>query len=376
MKKLLSSVLALTFALSCFACVAGAESVNFEFDKNGKFTVLHISDPQDDRYPAHELNNFIKKAIEKANPDFIVISGDIVEDKRAGDISDDKIFQEGVVADGDYEKTLENVKIAVDAVFSPIEETGIYYAVTMGNNDYKSGISNEDWLKIFASYPHCITVDESTDAEGKIDQYLEIKKNASDEAGFGLWLLDNGKDFTDGQKEWFKNKETGAVPSIVFEHVPTDDVGNLYEKCNIWDKGALLGDGGLYRLNPDIASGIYYTVAEPGTTTDEFLMWKDKGVIGAFFGHVHTAGFTGTYDGITLGLTYGFQFSKAGPYGMRILELDENGTFETDLYLYEDGEFSLQIDDNTEPEGIEKLVSSVINVFMFLCRQLEAWLKF
>lgn len=373
MKKLLSVMLAVIFALSCFACAASAESKSFEFDEDGKFTVLHISDPQDDRYPAPEMRSFITKAIEKSNPDFIVITGDLVEDSRFGDISDEKVFHEGVLVDGDYEKTLENVKIAVDAIFSPIEEAGIYYAVAMGNNDYKSKISNEDWLKIFASYPHCITVDESDDEEGKIDQYVEIKKNNSDESAFGLWLLDNGKGFTDGQKQWFKNKETGSVPSIVFEHIPTDDVGNLYEKCNIWDKGALLGDGGLYRLNPDVASGINYTVSEPGTTTDEFLMWKEKGVVGAFFGHIHTDGFTGTYDGITLGLTYGFQFSKAGPYGMRTLELDEDGSFETDLYLYENGEFSLQTYENTDSEGF---VDRLLNVLMFLCRQLSAWLKF
>lgn len=370
MKKFLSVVLALVFALSCFTCFASAESTGFEFDEDGKFTVLHITDPQDDRYPAHGLEDFIVKAIETSDPDFIVISGDIVEDSRAGDISDDKIFQEGVKVDGDYEKTLENVKIAVENIFSPIEEKGIYYAITMGNNDYKAGISNEDWLSIFASYPHCITVDESNDVEGKIDQYVEIKKHNSDESGFGLWLLDNGKGFTDGQKEWFKNKETSAVSSIVFEHVPTDDIGNLYEKCNIWDKGALSGEGGFYRL---INGGVNYTVSVPCEPTEEFLMWKDKGVKGAFFGHIHTDGFTGDVDGITMGLTYGFQFSKAGPYGMRVLELCEDGTFETDLYTYEKGEFTLQIDEKYESDSI---VDKIINTFLFLFRQLGALLKF
>ncbi len=370
MKKLFSILFIMIFTLSCFTCFAGAESKKFEFDENGKFTVLHISDPQDDRYPAHGMTDFIRKAIETAKPDFIVISGDIVEDSRAGDISDDEIFKEGVLVDGDYEKTLENVKIAVENIFAPIEETGIYYAITMGNNDYKAGISNEDWLEIFASYPHCITVDESNDTEGKIDQYLEIKKYNSDETGFGLWLLDNGRGFTEGQKEWFKNKETGSVSSIVFEHIPTDDIGNLYEKCNFWDKGALLGDDGVYRLKN---GGVNFTVSKPCEPTEEFLMWKEKGVKGAFFGHIHTDGFTGDVDGITMGLTYGFQFSKAGPYGMRTLELDESGTFETDLYTYENGEFTLQIDDAA---GDESFTDKLFNALMFLCRQIIASLKF
>lgn len=370
MKKVLSVVLALIVALACFACVVSAESAEFTFDENGKFTVLHISDPQDDRYPAHGLADFIRKAIETAKPDFIVISGDIVEDSRAGDISDDEIFKEGVLVEGDYEKTLENVKIAVENIFTPIEEAGIYYAITMGNNDYKAEISNEDWLKIFASYPHCITVDESDDSEGKIDQYLEIKKHNSDEAGFGLWLLDNGRSFTEGQKEWFKNKDTKGVASIVFEHIPTDDIGNLYEECSFWDKGAMLGDNGVYRLKN---GGVNFTVSQPCEPTDEFLMWKEKGVKGAFFGHIHTDGFTGDVDGITMGLTYGCQFSKSGPYGIRTLELDENGTFETELYTYENGEFVLQID---EIPGEESFMEKLFNAVMFLCRQLVAALKF
>ena len=250
MKKLLPILLVVVFAMSCFTCIAGAEGEEFRFDENGKFTVLQISDPQDDRYPAHGMADFIKKAIEKTQPDFIVITGDIVEDSRAGDISDDEIFKEGVLVDGDYEKTLENVKIAVENIFAPIEEAGIYYAVTMGNNDYKAKISNEDWLKIFASYPHCITVDESDDAEGKIDQYLEIKKHDSEETGFGLWLLDNGKSFTAGQKEWFKNKETGNVSSIVFEHVPTDDIGNLFDFYGIVCNQAMTA---LHKVNGSFA---------------------------------------------------------------------------------------------------------------------------
>ncbi|MBE6782544.1 MAG: hypothetical protein E7536_00860 [Ruminococcaceae bacterium] len=376
-KKIMAIVLATIVAMASFSLVSAAESRSFEFGADGKFTILQISDPQDDAYPAHELDDFIRKSIETVQPDFIVLSGDIVEDSRAGDISDDKIFQEGVYVDGDYEKTLANVKTAVKNIFTPIEEAGIYYTIAQGNNDYKSGISNEDWLEIYASYPHCITVDMSNDAEGKIDSYVEIRKHGSDEIGYGIWALDNGRGFTEGQKEWFKNKETGNVPSIVFEHIPTDDVGNLFEKCNIWDEDALLGDDGFYRLNKEIANGVNFTTYSAGTT-DEFLMWKDKGVKGAFFGHIHTDGFTGTYDGITLGLTYGCQFSKAGPYGVREIILDEDGTFETNLYVYEDGVFSLQeyTEYKTYDNAVSEFFAKVMNIFIFIGNQIVSWFKF
>lgn len=376
-KRISALLLVVIIAIMSFSVSVSAESPEFEFSSDGKFTVLQISDPQDDMYPAYELDGFIRKAIETVNPDFIVLSGDIVEDSRAGDISDDKIFREGVYVNGDYEKTLENVKTAVKHVFTPIEEAGIYYTIAQGNNDYKSGISNEDWLEIYASYPHCITVDMSNDEEGKIDSYVEIQKYSSEEIGYGIWALDNGRGFTEGQKEWFKNKDTGNVPSIVFEHIPTDDVGNLFEKCNIWDEGALSGEGGFYRLNKEIANGVNYVTYTAGTT-DEFLMWKDKGVKGAFFGHIHTDGFTGTYNGITLGLTYGCQFSKAGPYGVREIVLSEDGSFETNLYVYENGSFSLQEYENykTYDNKLTEVIAKMLNVIKFIFNQISSWLKF
>lgn len=379
MKKVISVLCVIAVLVSCFTMSAFAEAEKagkLSFSEDGKFTVLQLSDPQDDQYPAHEMERFVKKALEKSQPDLVVISGDLVEDTRFGDIgSDDKNMQEGVLVDGDYEKTLENVKTAVSYIFAPLEEAGVFYTVAQGNNDYKSNISNEDWLKIYASYPHCLVVDESDDEAGKIDSYLEIKKHNSDEAGFGIWLLDNGRGFTDGQREWFKNKETSDVPSIVFEHIPIKDVGNLFEKCNFWDSGALLGDGiNTYRLNPEVASGVNYVVYEPTEKpTDDFLMFKDKGVTGAFFGHIHTDGYTGTYEGMTLGLTYGYQFAKAGPYGYRVLELDEDGTFTTDLYTYSDGEFNLQTDEAVIEESIGQ---KIINAVSFIFRQICAWLKF
>ena len=47
-----------------------------KFGADGKFTILQISDPQDDAYPAHELDDFIRKSIETVKPDFIVLSED------------------------------------------------------------------------------------------------------------------------------------------------------------------------------------------------------------------------------------------------------------------------------------------------------------
>ena len=136
MKKILSILLAVSMLFS-FCVFANAEDNPLKFGSDGKFTVLQISDPQDDHNPAYDLVNFIKISIDETNPDLIVFTGDIVEDSRAGDIGiDGEPFREGVEIDGDYEATLENVKIACAAVFGAAEEAGIPFTVTQGNNDY------------------------------------------------------------------------------------------------------------------------------------------------------------------------------------------------------------------------------------------------
>lgn len=383
MKRLISVLLVSVLVFLSLAVHVGASKKmpELSFGKDGKFTILHLSDMQDDQYPAHELDRFITNAVKASKPDLVVISGDLVEDERRFDVNtDDKDNHEGVKVEGDYEKTLKNVKAAVSAIFAPLEKLKVYYVVTQGNNDYNSGIKNEDWLKIYSSYRYCITFDTSDDKEGKIDNYIEILKYNSQEAGFGLWLLDNGRGFSEGQTEWMKNKKTSKVPSIVFEHVPVPEVGNLFEKCHIWSENAFLDRGftGLYRLNDEVASGVSYMSYPPtGSMSSNFKMWKDKGVVGAFFGHIHTDGYTGTYEDITLGLTFGCQFAKGRPYGCRVVELNQNGTFQTELYTYLDGKF-FPLEDRTakdKPGIIFNFVAGIVNIFLYPFRQFDVLFK-
>ncbi len=383
MKRIISLVMAFVLILSCFVLNANAakKMPTLSFGKDGKFRILHLTDMQDDQYPAKELQSFIKKAVENTDPDLVVITGDLVENSRTGDrLTDKEAAREGVTVEGDYKATLKNVKAAVDAIFAPLEELGVYYVVTQGNNDYSSGIKNSDWLKIYSAYPHCITFDKSNDKAGKIDNYIEIYKYKSKKAGYGLWLLDNGSGFTSEQATWMKNKKTSNVPSIVFEHVPVPEVGNLFVKCHIWSRYALLDRGftGLYRLNHEVASGISYMSYPPtGTMSDTYKMWKSKGVKAAFFGHIHTDGYTGEYEGITLGLTFGCQFAKGKPYGYRVIDLNQNGSFETELFTYEKGEFSPLENKVAVPKRgiILNLVMAVYNIALYPFMQANVLFK-
>lgn len=352
MKKIISVLLACVFIAVCAvpSFAAGAEK-KLSFNSDGTFTILHLTDSQDDHYPAWDMLNLIKLSIEEADPDLIIFTGDIVEDSRIGDIATDgEPGREGVVVKdikGDiiYDKTLANIEKAVDAQLSILEASGVPYVICQGNNDHKCGITNEDWLKIYSKYPNCLVVDESDDAEGRIDYNLFVY-GSDGTPKFNIWCMDTGRGGVNpDQTEWYKNRSAQitaqnggqVIPAFVFQHIYVDDIGNLFEPCESWDEGAEAIGAKFYRLNRDIARGNNFLAYEPGATSAEFVAWKESGdVIGAFFGHQHTEGFSGVWQGIELGFTYGCEFAKTGPYGCRVLTLHEDDilNYDNEQYVY------------------------------------------
>ena len=63
MKKIISVFLVACVFVSCLAFGASASESALRFGADGKFTVLQITDPQDDAYIAHGLTEFIEKAV-------------------------------------------------------------------------------------------------------------------------------------------------------------------------------------------------------------------------------------------------------------------------------------------------------------------------
>lgn len=352
MKRFLCFVLTVAVLCGCAIPCLAAEREALRFSADGTFTVLNLADTQDDHNPAYDMINLVKMSVAEVQPDLVIISGDIVEDKRVGDVGiDAESGREGVcVYDiaGNllHDETLANVRATADAIFSIFEEKHIPFAITQGNNDYNSGLTNEEWLDIYDDYSCCLVRDESGDADGKIDCNIEVLSSDGAKTAFNFWLFDVGRGgFNAEQMNWYKtecaairNANNGQnVPSIVFQHIETVDIWNLFEPCRLWDEGALANAGKLYRLNRSIASGSYSMVGEIGQTSEQFKAWKEQGdVIGAFFGHEHTEGFSGVWDGIELGFTYGSEFAKTGPHGIRVITLHEDDilNYDNETYTY------------------------------------------
>lgn len=378
MKKPLAVLLCAVLLLT-YVPFASAGAKDFTFRSDGTFTILHLTDTQDDAYPAPDMLNLLRRALKTADPDLVVFTGDLVEDSRIGDAVDAFPGQEGVVVKDitgkmNYEKTRANVETAVDAVFSVFEEAGVPYVIALGNNDRKVGLSAADWLEIFAKYPHCVVFDESPDAQDGLDYHVAVKDAAGTDK-FILWLMDTGLGgISDEQVDWYKEtslsltRENGGapLPALTFQHIPVSDIGNLFEPCGPSDTGARRADSGWVRLNPELASGYNFYGYDPGRTSYEFTAWKDCGdVIGAFFGHEHVEGFSGVWQGIELGFTYGCEMAKTGPYGFRVITLHENDPTHYDNVLYTYTGYVKLGTDSVQPDetGAEEMPSNRLLAF-------------
>ncbi len=390
MKRIISIALALVMLMSVTVFAGAEDKKSLKFSENGTFRILQLSDTQDDQNPADDMLNLVRLAIKESDPDLIVFTGDLVEDSMIGDIGiDDESFREGVVVkkngEVDHEATLANLTVAADAVLSIFQESGVPFVIAQGNNDHKCSVTNEEWLEIYSKYSNCLLTDMSDDEGGALDCNLEIE-DSSGKTAFNLWIMDTMRGgVSQDQIEWYKAASSALtlknggtpVPSLLFQHIYVDDIGNLFEECSPFDNGAMASPEGFYRLKRDVAHGHNVFSYFPCEPSAQFSAWKEQGdVIGAFFGHEHYEGFSGVVDGIELGFTYGAEMSKPGPYGYRIFTLHENDVknYDTDLYIYKgsvrfnNAHFEKQVDEEkTESSNfIAKIFAPIKNFFMSL----------
>ena len=131
MKKLFALTICLAVLCSSVIFTHAEQTDTLRFSQDGTFKILHLTDPQDDQNPSFEMLNLLRLAIEQAQPDLIVMTGDIVEDSRGADPGvDDDGTREGVCvydSEGNFlrEQTHANVVTATNAILGVLNESGI-----------------------------------------------------------------------------------------------------------------------------------------------------------------------------------------------------------------------------------------------------------
>ena len=343
MRRIYLLFLVLAVLLVDVFCIASAEEMSrFFLDPDHPFRILIIADPQDIDTPQPAMLSLLNASLDAAQPDLVVFLGDMIHgrDLRGED----------------------RVRQAIDAVVSPVVERGIPFALAFGNHDEECGISKEEQLKIYQSYPGCLAVD-GEDLPGCGNYYLVVENPVQPESPVVLWFMDSGSYAEEGkgtygyvteeQNEWMlsayeelRGKYTSPV-SYVFQHIPVPQVYNMIKEVPFGTSGAVTcygpNFGKWYVLDDEYIWAGHMGEGPCSSEYDsgEFDAWKKMNVKAAFFGHDHLNDYCGTYEGIDMVTTSGvgfYLYGRGDEHGTRLVTLNAEAPveYDTKMLYYKD----------------------------------------
>lgn len=315
-----------------------------QFDKDGKFRILHLTDIHDvepimdddenreiPESRDKETINVIEKLVEKTSPDLVVFGGDNIS--------------------GYWEEfTYDYVKSTIERITAPIRKRNIPLCVVFGNHDGEEGFHTEFQMMQYMEYPNCRSNLNDADVYGCGNCCVTIKSSKSDKDAFALWLIDSndyqrnkegGLSYDcvhDDQIAWYEEKsaqlkaENGGtpLPSILFQHIPVQQMLDGFKEVTSNDSFTFERDGRYFKFGHEILEGrIRETPCPPYTENNhrnQFESWKKCGnIVAAFFGHDHVNDFHINIDGINLYQTLGAGYFTYGlERGGRLIILDES----------------------------------------------------
>lgn len=391
-KRILSLAMAIAMLLTAipFSTLNALASYSgvLQFDSAGKFTVMQLADIQDYNNVNSRVISLITKAIARYSPDLVVFTGDNI----SGTVST-SMFQ-----------------TAVNGFLAPLLNTNTKFAVTFGNHDDEKialiadpGSKTEQYnyymSKGGSNFINHDVVALDGVGSGSIPIYAAGQTGGTPK--FQVFLMDSGTYMSDGS---YNNPTTNqvdyylttnpTVPSLWFQHIPVPQIYNLLTQVPSGTANSFTGSTSPYNssawaLNSSLmnwnacggttAADTYKEAPCPCklTTSQDtahrssasygsktlYEAWLSTGNLkGAFFGHDHKNSFVGTTtDGITLGYdkSAGLNSYNDGNPGVRIFEIDQNGTYTTKSVTESD--LAIPAPDMTTPTGTLQVIIKTRN---------------
>ena len=172
MKKIISvflSVVMLCCVMVPFASAA-AEETKLQFNEDGTFKIMNISDIQDQANLLGVTAKFMKKAIEAEQPDLIILTGDNISGNS--------------IAAGKTEQ-------AIRSVMDVLDPYGIPVAIVFGNHDEESGVSKEEQMAVYNTYDCSISIDDGEALWGCGTYNIPVYSSTDDaKVAFNCWMFD------------------------------------------------------------------------------------------------------------------------------------------------------------------------------------------
>ncbi len=279
-------------------------------DQNGDFTILVVSDPQcDTKKQWYEARDELETLIERSNPDFVMINGDMNSQNKVS---------------AEY----------LDVFLSPILSRDIFWATNSGNHDPY----NKQNYDLYKSYKNCLNSklergNPSFEADRPMNYVIPVFSNDGKKTVFAIYALDSGTQNKNGyegltkrQIDWYRGQSAAlkrqnggrAVTSLMCLHIPiTQTLDMFYSNSNSAAATAKKA-GGLYNVygitNQSNAAVKDYYCENNTYVAESFLNvtspLNDRGIFNEIikqndvkilvFGHEHKTNIAGSYKGVVL----------------------------------------------------------------------------
>ena len=312
------------------------------FREDGTFTVMQVSDIQECGAPHPRGARLLEAALDKEKPDLVIFTGDQLKGYSPA------LFF------APREKRMALFARTLDGILAPLKARGVPFTFTFGNHDHDVFVPREEVVRHCQGSALCLAQDSPEGVPGFANHVLPVLDSKGERPALLLYMLDSHKSrglgyapLDPAQIDWYRQtreayaeSSDGYVPSMLFQHVPVEEIIELFREVPRGTKGALEGyrnyAGKYFVLDEEKAAGFMGELpSSPDVNAGLFEAAREKGeMLGMFFGHDHTNGFHGDVRGITLGYAPGAGYRTYGPgrnRGVRVIRLRENNirAFET-----------------------------------------------
>lgn len=281
-------------------------------NETGEFNILQLTDLHIGSVPFHEQDYetfaHIKEMTERANPDLVVITGDL-------------IWSEGV----------PNPKASFEKVIEVLNELHKPIAITYGNHDTEEGITRSTLRSMEEKIDNLVKKKHLHIVEDRESYCVEISgKDGSVEKV--LYFIDSGsidplqigtyEYIHPDQVTWFNRvskkyeaRKSEEKQDLLFFHIP------LPEYKDAWIEGKAYGHRKEEVSSPVVNTGLFTSLLMNGR------------VEGVFCGHDHDNDFIAAYHGIQLGYgrISGYHCYGELDRGARIIQLYRDRPMETSV---------------------------------------------
>ena len=344
---LMSLMLAVLLVVPSFGAdaPAPAERAHIAFSDDGKLTILQVADIQDDAFLSYFCKRSIVYAVQDAQPDLIVLTGDNIS--------------------GPSCRTKALARKAIRDVMDVFERLGVPVAMVFGNHDdEKTSLTKLEQIQVYESYS-CFIGCAGVVAELKVGDNSTLNAGTynipvyasadSDKVAYNVWCFDSGNYNPDPQYggygyvlpeqlDWYvetsnalKEANGGeAVPSIAFQHIIPAQIFRALKEVDAGTSGAVEHGGKYYTLPDGIDPGINWlseTPCPPSTAcapacAEIDVMLRQGDVKAVFVGHDHVNNYIVPYEEIDLVSSQGCTFYTYNDLhrGFRVITIDKEHT--------------------------------------------------